>query len=526
MKSACLVCKQLNAIATPYLYRKMEITGVFLDSDRFTAAIMPGNRGLPNVKTVRIVHPYPRSARIGRAACRLLSTIPRDTLTRFEYIHLIPLLHANADSSPRLPVPTTPRVARKIFGCVRRKQRKVDNHQYDSICLRDRYGKREAFTADIHYLARLKHLRFCLWEETDSQQAKIVLDSMHELTSLDVDLREACYTANPILLNLVFRAFSMDYQRPCIRSLRLDGVDFLSYGDTFPRLLGVRNLMLTALSVDLTTLAIEEHDDGGNSEGFNDDANDFVRSLSSPERVSLTLDSAFFLAHVIHDWSAVLDWTTLHKCAPFLRSLKVQYHSLSPPFPCDESVSDFRHFCKNASSLEQLSMSGINMSTDKSSGDKYIHGSLDQFLVSHHLTLLLEGVITNKHVQDCVRTASALVVLKLTVWVDCGTVPLNNDLSTEAYVKEVQKLAQRRGYLVKRMADKILSTLASDCPRLKVVVIEAACQYGRVNYAFLKSTQIDLYGHTTIVGMLVEPHMVKHYEPCSDILEPDRFVFA
>jgi len=57
MKSACLVCKQLNLIATPYLYRKMEVTGEFLDSDRFTTAITTKNPGLPSVKTVRIVHP-------------------------------------------------------------------------------------------------------------------------------------------------------------------------------------------------------------------------------------------------------------------------------------------------------------------------------------------------------------------------------------------------------------------------------------------------------------------------------------
>jgi len=544
MKSACLVCKQLNTLATPHLYRKMEVTGEFLDSDRFAAAITTKNPGLPSVKTVRIVHPYPRSARIGRAACLLLSTIPRNSLTRFEYVHSPPLLHTNADALPRLPVPTSPRVAREIFACVRHKQRKVDNHQYDSIRLKNRYGIDEVFTADINYLARLKHLRLCLWEAPDYMQTKIVLDSMHELTSLDVDLREARHTAHPILLGVVFRALNVDYQRHCIRSLRLDGVDFYScYGDTLPRFPGAQSLkhlqlascinygpflqMLTALSVDLDTLTIEEYNNGYGS--FDNDANDFIRSLSSPERLSLTLDSDLEMSSIMLDWSALLDWSTLHKCASFIKSLKVQYHSELPPFPSDESVSNFRYFCKNASSLEQLSMSGIEVLIDKTSGMIDIYGSLEQFLVSRHLALLLERVITDMHLQDCVRTASALVVLKLTVWVNYNTAQLSKYASTGAHVKEAQDLAQRREHLIRETADKVLSTLASDCPRLNVVVIETAWQYRRDNHAvhaFLRSKQTDLYGHTTIVGMPVEPHMVKHYEPCSDILEPDRFVFA
>ncbi|GAB7327215.1 hypothetical protein MBLNU13_g11116t1 [Cladosporium sp. NU13] len=270
MKSVCLVCKQLNAIATPYLYRKMEITGEFLDSDRFKTAITTKSPGLPSVKTVRIVHHYPRSGRIGQAACLLLSKIPRNSLARF-----------------KLPVPTSPRVAREIFDFVRLKQGRVDNHQYDSFCLRDRYGHREAFAADVNYLARVKHLRLRLWEELDSRQAEIMLNSMHELTSLDVGLRKACFTGDPILLHLVIRAFS-----------------------------------------------------------------------------------------------------------------------------------------------------------------------------------------------DCVRTASALVVLKLTMWVNCDAIPTRNDASTKALVKEAQNMAQRREHTAKRTADKIFSTLASDCPRLNVVVIETAWQYG------------------------------------------------
>lgn len=82
--------------------------------------------------------------------------------------------------------------------------------------------------------------------------------------------------------------------------------------------------------------------------------------------------------------------------------------------------------------------------------------------------------------------------------------------------------------LVKTTADKILSALAISCPKFTTVVIETRGEFGALSSrsAFLRSKQIDLHGHETVLGMAVEPHMVKHYEPCSDILEPVKFVFA
>ena len=90
------------------------------------------------------------------------------------------------------------------------------------------------------------------------------------------------------------------------------------------------------------------------------------------------------------------------------------------------------------------------------------------------------------------------------------------------------------GHLVKRPADKVFSTLASTCPHFVALVIEAKCvpetqESGRLRgfqaFAFMKSKQTDLYGHTSVVRMAIEPHMVKHDEPCAEILEPERFPF-
>lgn len=80
----------------------------------------------------------------------------------------------------------------------------------------------------------------------------------------------------------------------------------------------------------------------------------------------------------------------------------------------------------------------------------------------------------------------------------------------------------------KRTADMILSTLVVDCPGLAAVVIRTTWGESEAVpsvHAFLKSKQIDLYGRVSIVGMAVELCMVKHHEPCSEILESEKFIF-
>jgi hypothetical protein len=105
-----------------------------------------------------------------------------------------------------------------------------------------------------------------------------------------------------------------------------------------------------------------------------------------------------------------------------------------------------------------------------------------------------------------------------------------------------------RQRLAQSTADKILSELSNSCPELMAVVIEMkddrlvalSHSYSHLHsvggfghdganwtmpkredliYAFIRSKQTDLYGNTFTVGMAVEACMVKHYEPCSDILD-------
>lgn len=120
----------------------------------------------------------------------------------------------------------------------------------------------------------------------------------------------------------------------------------------------------------------------------------------------------------------------------------------------------------------------------------------------------------------------ALKVPKLTTYIFYDTFPRSGGVTTGIHNQAAQHLTQR---LIKSAADKILSTLATCCPSLNVVVIETAGDYkleAFAVHAFLRSNQIDLHGQTTVVGMTVEPHMVKHYEPCSNILDSDSFILG
>jgi hypothetical protein len=78
--------------------------------------------------------------------------------------------------------------------------------------------------------------------------------------------------------------------------------------------------------------------------------------------------------------------------------------------------------------------------------------------------------------------------------------------------------------LVRDTVDNIFSSLATGCPDLAVVAIHVSAALRRDDgiRCFLRSNQIDLLGQTNFVITPVELHMVKHFEPCSDILELER----
>jgi len=80
---------------------------------------------------------------------------------------------------------------------------------------------------------------------------------------------------------------------------------------------------------------------------------------------------------------------------------------------------------------------------------------------------------------------------------------------------------------VKEAADKIF---ALNLPKLTAVVFviegEQHLKLPPIRCAFLLSKELDQDGVLRSSVVPVEPHMVKHYVPCADILEEEKFVFA
>jgi hypothetical protein len=89
-KNVCLVCKQLQTIATSCLYRDMEIVCKFL-GQHYLDRIKKARPGMRSVRTLRIVRPWtmgssiPNKKKLLNAICSLLSAIPKNSLTRFVY---------------------------------------------------------------------------------------------------------------------------------------------------------------------------------------------------------------------------------------------------------------------------------------------------------------------------------------------------------------------------------------------------------------------------------------------------------
>jgi hypothetical protein len=88
--------------------------------------------------------------------------------------------------------------------------------------------------------------------------------------------------------------------------------------------------------------------------------------------------------------------------------------------------------------------------------------------------------------------------------------------------------AGERTRVIQSIVDKAFASLAISCPDLAVIVLATMGNFSADDgtHSFLRTKQIDLRGETTFIGMPIEHHMIKHYEPCSEILEPERFGFC
>ena len=83
------------------------------------------------------------------------------------------------------------------------------------------------------------------------------------------------------------------------------------------------------------------------------------------------------------------------------------------------------------------------------------------------------------------------------------------------------------GRITQEAADKIFEILGSSCPHLTVVVFEFRLHaFLNPAWSFVRSKEIGRAVQAKCLGMNVAPHMIRDYEPCSDIFEPEKLIFS
>ena len=77
---------------------------------------------------------------------------------------------------------------------------------------------------------------------------------------------------------------------------------------------------------------------------------------------------------------------------------------------------------------------------------------------------------------------------------------------------------------MQQLTDKIFERLGTSCTRLTALIFDVRALHddcGRpvLWYGYLRGTQFDNYGRKATVSIPIERHMIKHHEPCSEILD-------
>jgi hypothetical protein len=75
-------------------------------------------------------------------------------------------------------------------------------------------------------------------------------------------------------------------------------------------------------------------------------------------------------------------------------------------------------------------------------------------------------------------------------------------------------------------ADKVFDMLSPHCPQLSTVILMSPSDCSSSAWFFVRPKQMGRRAQMKCLGVNVAPYVVKDYEPCSDMLEPEQMVFG
>lgn len=117
----------------------------------------------------------------------------------------------------------------------------------------------------------------------------------------------------------------------------------------------------------------------------------------------------------------------------------------------------------------------------------------------------------------------------MTVWLAClGDIQVHGSDGSSKLQAQLKVRAGKRIRLIKSIVDNAFASLAIGCPNLVVIVLETMGIFGEDDgvHSFTRIKHIGMHGESTFIGTPIENHMVKHYEPCSEILEAEMIAFG
>ncbi|OQO00825.1 hypothetical protein B0A48_13512 [Cryoendolithus antarcticus] len=496
----------LDYITTsPYLYRHIELTPASL-VQKVQDALCKSNTSLQHVRRLVIRKaPFARPA-MTEAGFAVLSSVltalPKDGLEMFA-------IHAGTANVPC-----------DLDYLLRLRQRRSNLYQMQcaETCpvlhlLPDADELRNVTTLQL----TLRNKESCARAQTILQAAPMVINLAIELSCTEWLTSDGPKTGE-LVVNTLFdqqdiKIGSQKSQKPALQKLRLSRMDLTTAGTILPTLVdcgSLRHLQLvdcdnmvplcesfSQLRLPLEILEIKDASDG-DRRGKTDVLLQSVRQL---RRFRITRS-------VYDDPNHDFQWAALQRHAATLQVLEiVDGESDGNVFRAntviDRSAAALRKLFVSCTDLRQLCIGGFGL--ESGTWTNQIHG----------VNLLL----------DCVSNLRNLRTLKLRMYPDC----LDGSIYIESEERQTIFEAQIRHHAV-ILASKVFQELGAGCPRLRVVVVEAwempqddSPEYF-ATFAFLRASQTDVYGCTRAVAVEEPMHLIKHHEPCSDILEPERFM--
>ncbi|KAK3636931.1 hypothetical protein LTR56_012591 [Elasticomyces elasticus] len=489
LKALCYTCKELCYIATQPLYETLELPAAALDStlrDQLHAK-NPGMRFIRDISIYdsRTFGGYDHIDH-GAALCDLIRALPRDSLVHFR-------------------LETVEDVKLEVALLLQTRQRKLKNHQLHHMST----APTANISPDADDFKHVSNVQLYIGSRNDCARANLLLQNIPGVNSLEISVSSEIEKAWR-------KSADMWAMR---RVLGIDAAHPRGNINIRPRRLRLKQLKLERAARDLADVIDLGHVEHWALEKCHATHALFAElrehrpSLKSIATIRLREEENNPAAYNLLLWCAKglevvklsagdstatdsCDYAAIGRHGQTLHTLYVddmfdEAEVFSNEFH-DRSFADFKEMCKACRKLQQLAVWAP--------------------LAHHEWWFDKEGFLD---MLGCLAHLSKLRTLRLFIHIE-GKNYIGKDIHLLTLKVNVQM-----------MADRVFKELSVSCPELIGLVIDARDKYNDPTrkpfkrFGYLRGTQTDACGRAEAVGVPIEPHMIKHHEPCAEILEDD-----